>query len=399
MIHSYLDGASNTPLSPEVLQAMLPYMSEDFVGNSMATHEFGTDANIAIERARESIALDLHVRPDEIFFTSGATEGNNWVIKSAAFRALLLNKSPRKTIICSKTEHASVFNCCKQVEDWGMNVVFVEPDRRGSVQFDAIQPYLSGPSSVADDIALICLMAVNNEIGVDNGVGEITRAAAMLGIPVLVDCTQALSCGGINVEIGDLYPDATFMTFSAHKIYGPLGCGCLVARDSDVLEPLIIGGAQEKGLRGGTMNTPGIIGMASAVHIAHAVDCTPQFMSLFKYLTREAQTKVPEMSVNCWPDHMNIVSLNFARVLPPNIDQLASMLASRGIAVSAGSACDATHNETEGDFNGSHVLTALGLTERDIRCTIRVSFTKYTTTSDIDELLQAIKEICEWSQM
>lgn len=392
MLYAYLDGASNTPVDRLVSAAMQPFLNENFVGNSMATHGYGTAANLEIERARTSIATELCVKAQEIFFTSGATEGNNWVIKSVALRHLLLHKDFRNTIVCSSTEHASVLNCCHQVEEWGMRVVYADPSSDGRVHLENIAPHLN------DSVALVCVMAVNNETGTNGDIVGITDVTSRMGIPTLVDCTQALGCGGKDMELGVRYPKATFMTFSAHKIYGPLGCGCLIARKAELLEPLIVGGAQEHGLRGGTMNTAGIVGMAAAVKALHAHSLTERFNGLMTYLQEQLNQHVPGAKFNVIPDHSNIASIQIDKESLPNVDSLAPMLATQDVAVSAGSACDSHHNVTEGDFNGSHVLLALGLGEEEIRRTIRVSFTKYTQRQDIKRLVMAIKEICAWQK-
>lgn len=388
----YLDGAGNTPLDPKVFAAMKPYMKASFVGNSMSIHPLGVIAGKAVSDARESIARNLFVDPSEVYFTSGSTESNNWVIKSLAFD-ILFHGSERKRIVCSVTEHGSVLNCCKQVEEWGVPVSYVLFPKQPWSNFNPNE--ISIPEEflkVAGETKLLCLMAVNNELGYRNFVKAITKWAKSKGILTLVDCTQLLNYGGDFVEIGRNFPNATYFSFSSHKIYGPTGVGCLIAREGSPLSPLIIGGAQEKGLRGGTMNTAGIVGMAKAVEMIHAEGYQFFYIDLFHYLEDKLQETFPRHSLNWFPDHANIVSLNMSREI--NTDQLASMLAMHGICVSAGSACDSTHDEMNGDFNPSHVLTEfLHLSEADVRNTIRISFTKYSTKKDIDALISALKEI------
>lgn len=386
----YLDGAANTPIDRKVLKAMKPFLRPGFVGNSMAIHDYGIAANMAIERARRDIAETLKVKVCQVYFTSGATESNNWVIKSIANK--ILKEGNKQKIVCSAVEHASILNCCKQVEEWGVHVDYVHPNStatgdRLSFSFKDFVPFCG-----EDNVALICAMAVNNEVGTCSDIGDITREAYKCGIPTLVDCTQALSLGGADVELGELYPWATFFSFSGHKIYGPTGVGCLVSRYPGLLTPLIVGGAQEQGTRGGTMNTAAIVGMAAALKDLHThSELQWRYMKL-DILLRQGLWKIDKRihanDTLCQP---NIISLNFSEVL--NSDQLATGFAMRGVAVSAGSACDSQHNEAEGEFNGSHVLKELGLSERDIRNTVRVSFTKHTTARDIKYFLKQVKEL------
>ena len=386
----YLDGAANTPIDKKVLKAMRPFLKPGFVGNSMAIHDYGIAASAAIEQARRDIADVLKVKVCQVYFTSGATESNNWVIKSIAEK--ILREGNKQKILCSAVEHASVLNCCKQVEEWGVHVEYIHSNKlltgdKLSLCFKDFQPFCQN-----DDVALICAMAVNNEVGTCSDVADITREAYKYGIPTLVDCTQALSLGGTEVELGELYPWATFFSFSGHKIYGPTGVGCLVSRYLEPLSPLIIGGAQEYGMRGGTMNTAAIVGMAAALKDLHAHPELQWRYTGLNMLLREGLWKISKTihanDTLCQP---NILSLNFSEVLHYN--QLASGFAMHGVAVSAGSACDAQHNEAEGEFNGSHVLKELGLSEEEIRNTVRVSFTKHTTPRDIKYFLKQVKEL------
>lgn len=382
----YLDGASNTPIDKDVLRAMKPFLSPKFVGNSNSPHSFGIKADQAIYEARKTIADCLKVEVNDVFFTSGATESNNWAIKSVVFEDFL-DSGNKKHIICSSTEHDSVLNCCKQVEKLGVEVTYVNPPKdTGKITLDEILPF------IREDTGLICVMAVNNETGVVNDIENITRKAAELGIKTLVDCTQLMSYGGEYMELGKKFHYANFFSFSSHKIYGPLGVGCLITQGVKPT-PLIIGGAQEQGVRGGTSNTAGIVGLGVAIKKMHKKDYSKFYESLRKYLQRELSDKIPGVYFNYWSGHANIISLNCSNVV--KLDNLARELADYGIAVSAGSACDAEHDETQGDFHPSHVLKALGMTEKEIRNTIRISFTKYTTEKDIDRFIKILKEIID----
>jgi len=394
----FLDAASNTAMDKKVLKAMKPYLSKKFVGNSRSIHSFGIKAEMAMEDSRIKIADIMGVEVGNVIFTSGATESNNMVIKGLAYKELTSGKpieEQRRHIICGATEHDSVINACKQLEKIGFRVTYVKPSHMtGRIRGGDILSVLT------KDTLLVCIMSINNELGVLNYVNAITTLTAARHIYSLVDCTQYVSYGGEYVELGKQFPHASFMTFSGHKIYGPTGTGCLVATEDNLkaLEGagLIVGGAQEFGLRGGTSNTAGIVGLATAVELIHQQGDTlaKYYEELYKYLRIKLVRRFENaVVINTVPDHKNIVSLNCSgEFYPGDVDSLASMLAAYGIAVSAGSACDSEHDETQGDFNPSHVLVALGLSEFEIRTTIRVSFSKHTTTRDIDFFVEKLSE-------
>lgn len=384
----YLDGAASTPLDPRVLKTMKPYLLPKHVGNSHAIHDFGIQNMLAIEKARTSISEILQCTSKEIFFCSGATEANNWIIKSIALHEIFKEKNPRLHMICGASEHASVLKACQQVEKWGIQVSYVHGSGKdGTVLAKDIKALLTSKT------VLVCIMAVNNETGVKNEIEAITRLTKKNKILSLIDCTQWMSCGGNDMKLINCFPQGDFFSFSAHKIYGPTGVGCLIAR-SDVqkyLDAFIIGGAQERGFRGGTSNTAGIVGTAKAMELLSNENLCPQFNVLFNYLVNKLCIEQKICKLNASPIHYNIVSLNFGESL--HCDNLAASLAAIGMAVSAGSACDSTHIEDQGQFNPSHVLLDLGLPENEIRNTVRVSFTKYTTISDLVQFIKGINSL------
>lgn len=394
---TFLDAASNTSLDKRVLKAMEPYLSEKFVGNSRSIHDFGIKASEVIEESREKMGLIFGVPSANIIFTSGATEGNNMVIKGLAYSQLaskLKKKDQKRHIICCATEHDSVINPCKQLEKIGFKVSYIKPHADGRIYLKDIK------LAIKSDTLLICVMAINNELGVENETSEITTYARERGIPTLVDCTQLVSYGKSSLWLRYNYQSATFFTFSGHKIYGPAGTGCLVANGDYALQllkgnGLIVGGAQELGLRGGTSNVAGIVGLGKAIELMEAEDYSSYFEDLYEYLISELKANFQDKwHLNAEPDHKNIISINFEDYFDLT-DSLASDLAIRGIGVSAASACDSEHDETAGAFNPSHVLAALGLSEKAIRNTIRVSFCKYSTRKDVDCLIEQLKEIKE----
>ena len=376
---TYLDNASNTPLDARVFSAMKPYMSEKFVGNSQSTHDFGVFSNQAVEEARDKIAAATGFNPSEIYFTSGATESNNWVLKSLALHELHKENNPKLHMVVSAIEHSSIMNTCKELESWGFNITYVKPDSYGMISVKRVR------AALRYNTLLVCVMAVNNETGVANLINAIGMVAHQNKSLMMSDCTQLLSYGSSTIHLKSQFAFVDYFTFSGHKIYGPTGTGCLIARAKAPLYPFLSGGGQEKGLRGGTCNTAGIVGLGEAVSEISKTDYVPHYMNLFNTLVRLLTTNKIPFSFNVEPTHKNIISLNLSKFM--NTTDLASLFANYGIAVSAGSACD-----TNADAQLSHVLVAMGIDEHNINNTIRVSFSKYTTVKDVEALVKIITQ-------
>lgn len=392
----FLDAASNTPVDKRVFKAMKPYLKENFMGNSRSIHGFGIKASKIIEEQRNKIAKIFNVPSNNIVYTSGATESNNMVIKGLAYKEMTSGKpkkDQKRHIICSATEHDSVINACKQLAKLGFKIDYVYPEADGIIYLENVKKLITNKT------LLICVMAINNELGVENDVYNITEYAYKEEIFTLVDCTQLLGYGGGSLQLRLLYPYASFFTFSGHKIYGPEGTGCLVATDNNLEElygnGLVVGGAQEYGLRGGTMNVAGVVGISTAVQLidSYIYKLPMHYEKLYFYLKELLLENFGSFPLNVEPDHKNIISLNFGSCFKGYVNSLAETLAIRGIAVSAGSACDSEHNESEGAFNPSHVLKALNLSDDDIRCTIRISFNRHTTLKDINRLVEELVDI------
>lgn len=380
----YLDNAANTPLDKEVVKAMLPYTKAGFCGNSHSQNVCGAVADIAVDEARNKIAKTLYVKPGEVYFTSGATESNNWVIKGMVIHELKKPKGSRRDhIICSAVEHASVLNACKEAEKLGFLVTYINPLPSGKIPRKFVEKALK-----PDRTLLVCCMAVNNETGVANDVDAIAKVAHRNGARMLADFTQAMLVGDGGIRIGIKFPHVDYVSFSAHKIHGPTGVGCLVRRLDAPLYPLLSGGSQEKGLRGGTHNTAGIVGMGKAVEILGSASWESEFNKLFKHLVQALVKSVPKARLNAVPDHKNIVSLCFADAT--SLTDVASALSGRNVCCSAGAACSAGEEDEE----VSHVLSAMGISERDAKSTVRVSFSKYTKLSDLDEFVKAVSSLC-----
>ena len=249
----YLDAAATTPVDPRVLEAMLPYFSEIF-GNASSNHIYGKDSKKAVDAARAQVASLLNAADSEIFFTSGATEAINWAIKG------FLEANPEKGnhLITVKTEHKAVLNTCEYLETKGYEVTYLDVDQNGLISLDDLK------TSITTKTSLICVMLVNNEIGVIQDITGISKIAIENDIAFFTDATQAI--GHMPVDVSELNTD--MLCLSAHKFGGPKGIGALYIRDGIKVAPLLHGGGQEKGLRAGTYNTPLIVGLGEASKIA-----------------------------------------------------------------------------------------------------------------------------------
>lgn len=387
----YLDNAANTALDKKVLKAMKPFLNSKFVGNANAIHDYGIKAAQAIAKSREIVGNSFGIDPQNIIFTSGATESNNTAIKAVCMAELYSGKpkkDQKRRIVCSAIEHSSVINVCKQMEKLGFKVDYVQPNRSGRVDGLDVIPFIT------EKTLLVCEMAVNNETGSFNThLKELFEETSQKGIYSLFDCTQYVSLG-INKETFKTFK-ADFVSFSAHKINGPTGVGALLCSSQGLnclkKSPLIMGGAQEFGLRGSTSNTAGIVGLAKAVENEAKEDARPHFIMLKSRLINLLQQYEIPFQIHGGSPETSIVSLDLSQYFNDcEIESLASILTAYGVAVSAGSACDADHDETLGIFNPSHVLVAMGLTEKQIRATIRISFGKKTSLKDIDRLVTQI---------
>lgn len=386
----YLDNASNTPLDKQVFEAMRPFLKENFVGNTHSIHEFGIRARNAIEKARDQIAEATGFNRDEIYFTSGATESNNWVLKSLAFHELFEEKKPKKHIVVSAIEHASILNTCKQLEKMGFSITYVKPEPNGHISINKVH------KAMRYNTLLVCVMAANNETGVVNAVSLIGALAHANKSLMMSDCTQFLSYGGKDFYLKNSLRDVDYCTFSGHKIYGPTGTGCLIASKSAPLYPFITGGAQENALRGGTSNTAGIVGLGKAIEIWSKNNYKEHYKDLYFYLLSELNKYEIPYKLNCRRSLYNIVNINFSQFMHDS--ELASLLATYGIACSASSACEAGGSGADGILTvPSHVLSAMGIPETEINNSVRLSFSKYTKRSDIDTFVKVIKQLKEKS--
>lgn len=390
----YLDGAANAPLGKEAVKAMKPYLTAGFCGNANSAHHFGAVADAALTKARESIACSLGVEPDNVLFTSGATESNNCAIKSLAMAELAKPSHERRMkIVVSAAEHASVLSTCDILKPLGFEVIHVKPQRDGQAAWKTMK------KAIRKGTLLVCCMAVNNETGAKNPVDAIAKAAHSAGAIMLCDVTQAMSLGGKSMLLKELYPNVDLFSFSGHKLYGPTGVGCLIKMGNVALPPLMSGGSQEFGLRSGTSNVAGAVGMAAAMESLRKHDETQHFTELRNLIiagtgawaTDINQGIIPPINVvkcNCAGGVPNILSLDFSDVMDyPGT--LADAFATEGIAVSAGAACSVDG----GEQSPSHVLLAMGRSERQARHTVRISFTKFNTKSDAKAFVKVAEKL------
>ena len=368
-----MDHSATTPVHPEVLDAMLPYFTKHF-GNASSVHSFGRDAKNAIEEAREKIADFIGAKSNEVIFTSGGTESDNFAIEGVAFE----NSKKGNHIITSMIEHHAVLNTCKHLESHGFQVSYISVDEHGIVDLEQLK------NAIRDNTILITIMHVNNEIGTIEPLKEISAIAKEHGIIFHTDAVQ--SVGKIPVNVNDLGVD--LMTLSAHKIYGPKGVGALYIRKGTKIEPLIRGGHHERNRRAGTENVPGIVGFGKAVEIASAdmEQESKRLWDLTERLKDGLTERIEYVYENSHPTKRvpNIINLSFDYV---EGESIILNLDIKGVAVSTGSAC------TSGSLEPSHVLTALGLCASTAQGAVRFSLGRDNTKEDVDYIIEIMPEI------
>lgn len=359
----YMDYAATTPADPNVLQKMLPYYSEHF-GNPSSTHSFGRETQSSLRKARQVIAASLNCSPKELLFTSGGTESDNLAIFGTVRK---YDKGSH--IITTQIEHPAVLSACEQLEKEGYRVTYLPVDKRGMVHPQDVR------TAIGSETVLISVMFGNNEIGTLQPIAEIGSLAREKGIVFHVDAVQAL--GTERIDLQELPVD--LMSFSSHKIYGPKGTGVLYISETAMIRPLQYGGKQERRLRGGTENLPGIVGMAEAIRLAYE-----HRVQYREHLLRMKQGMVDRLSQLL--DSRFHVNGDLEAALPhilnisiPGIkaETLVMNLDIEGIAVSSGSAC------SSGSIQPSHVLQAMNLPAEIVQSAIRLSFGKSSTMEEV----------------
>jgi len=371
----YLDNAATTVLNGEVLQAMMPYFTSIY-GNSHSQHTFGRDAVNGVDNARDIIAKSIGASSNEVFFTCGGTEANNWALRGVAYA----NISKGKHIITSSIEHHSVLDTCKQLEKEGFTVTYLPVDNSGLVSISDLLHEIKPETTIAS------IMAVNNEVGTIQNIKAISEIVKFYGACFHVDGVQALGVMPINVN--DLGID--LLSISAHKIHGPKGAGALYIRKGVKIDKFMIGGEQEMNRRGGTVNVPAVVGFGKACELNNR-DMAFRDKKLFEisqYFIKKIEYEVPDIIINGNQNQKvnNIVSVTFLGI---EGEYLVTLLDMKGIAVSTGSAC------ASGSFQKSHVLKAMGRTDQEVRGTIRFSFDVSTTKEDVDYVVRTLCEEVE----
>ena len=375
MKNVYLDHAATTPVDNRVMEAMKPYFTERF-GNPNSTHQLGSSTKVAVEEARETIAGIIGAEPAEIIFTSGGTESDNAAIKG------VVHATGKKEIITSPLEHHAVLHSVECQKRYGVKPVYLEPDSRGVIAPEKVA------EAITDDTAIVTLMHVNNEIGSVNPVKEIAEVCRERGVQFHSDTVQ--STGKVPVDVEEIGLD--FLSISAHKIYGPKGVGVLYMRHGTPWIPWMHGGSQERRRRGGTLNVPGIVGMARALELItdEREEHRKHFRELRTRFFEGLNNRFPEIArINGDPENgvPNIVNVSITREDGSGLDgeMLLLNLDVEGVCVSSGSAC------TSGAVEPSHVLTGIGLEPEIANSSIRISMGKENTLEEIDYLLDKLE--------
>lgn len=370
-----MDHAATTPLKPEVLDAMLPYLHDRF-GNPSSIYSIARESKQAVELARESVADVFGAKSKEIFFTSGGTESDNWALKGIAFAS----RKHGNHIITSAIEHHAILHTAHYLETQGFRVTYLPVDATGLVDPVAVE------DAITDRTILISVMTANNEIGTIEPVREIGRIARSHGIPFHTDAVQA--AGHIPLSVKDDYID--LLSLSAHKFGGPKGIGALYVRTGIRIDPLLHGGAQERNHRAGTENVAGVVGLAKALEIsARDMDHEARRLThLRNRLSKGLLDAIPESRLNGHP----------LRRLPGNVnisveyvegESMLLMLDREGICASTGSAC------TSGSLEPSHVLMAIGLRHETAHGSLRFTLGSMNTMDEVERVIETVPRVVE----
>ncbi len=371
----YFDYAATTPVKKEVLEEMLPFFNTNF-GNPSSIYKIGRRGKNAVDIARDRIAKTLNSKSEEVFFTGGGSESDNWAIKGVAFA----NRDKGNHIITSKIEHHAVLQTCKYLEQEGFEVTYLGVDKYGLVSGDDLK------NAIRDDTILISIMYANNEIGTIQPIKELAGIAKEKGIIFHTDAVQAY--GNEIIDVEDLGID--LLSVSAHKIYGPKGVGALYIRKGTKIHKLIHGGGQEKMRRAGTENTPGIVGFGKAAEMAYEniEEHIKRLTGLRDKLIDGIITKIEHTELNGHPTKRLPGNVNISFEFIEG-EALLLSLDMEGIAASSGSAC------SSGSLNPSHVLTATGLTHEKAHGSLRLTLGDFTTEDEIDYVIEKLQPIVD----
>lgn len=371
----YLDNAATTKTAPEVVDAMLPYFGE-YYGNASTIYSLGAESKKAMDHARQTIADSLGAKPEEIYFTAGGSESDNWALKATAEAYA----SKGKHIITTKIEHHAILHTCEYLEKRGFEITYLNVDRDGLISLDELK------AAIRPDTILISVMFANNEIGTIEPIAEIGEIAKEHGVLFHTDAVQAYA--QVPIHVDEMHID--MLSASGHKLNGPKGIGFLYIRKGVKICSFVHGGAQERSRRAGTENIPGIVGLGAAVERAMRImdSKTRKEIELRDYLIGRLENEIP----HCW--------LNGHRTkrLPNNInfsflfiegESMLIMLDMKGICASSGSAC------TSGSLDPSHVLLAIGLKHEEAHGSLRLTLSEDSTKEEMDIVAEEVKKIVQ----
>lgn len=371
----YLDNAATTATRPQVLEAMLPYFGE-YYGNAASIYRFAGKSTKAVDEARRTVADALGAKKGEIYFTGGGSESDNWALKATAFA----KKEEGKHIITSKIEHHAILHTCQFLEQNGFEVTYLDVDENGLVQPEKLE------QAIREDTILVSIMFANNEIGTIQPIAELARIAHKHGALFHTDAVQAFC--HVPIDVNELEID--MLSASGHKFGGPKGVGIMYLRDTVKIGSFIHGGAQERGKRAGTHNTPGIVGFAKAVELATAnmEERARKETELRDYLIDGILAKVPYTRLNGHRTKRLSNNANFSFRFIEG-ESLLILLDQHGICGSSGSAC------TSGSLDPSHVLLAIGLPHEIAHGSLRLTLSAETTKEEIDYTIETVAKIVE----
>lgn len=371
----YLDNAATTPVSEAVLNKMLPYFREHY-GNASSIYATGRDARKAVDAARRQAAEAINAKPNEIYFTAGGSESDNWAIKGAAFA----RRDKGNHLITTSIEHHAVLHTCQWLEKHGFEVTYLPVDTYGRVSAQKVA------DAITDKTILVSVMAANNEIGTLEPIREIAKVARERKILFHTDAVQAM--GAIPVDVADW--DVDLLSLSAHKFHGPKGVGLLYIRSGVRIDTHMHGGAQERGRRAGTENLAGIVGMGEAMEIAARMQPENQarLSALRDRLIQGILESIPDVRLNGHPTERLPGNANLS-IRYIEGEAMLLRLDFAGIAASSGSAC------TSGSLDPSHVLLAIGLPHEIAHGSLRFSFSDESQASDVDEVLRVLPGIVQ----
>lgn len=368
----YFDNASSTPVAPEVIKVMKPFFEKKY-GNASSQHIKGREAKNALEKARKIIAKSINAETNEIYFTSGGTESNNWALKGLYF-SNQKNKTGKNHIITTKIEHDCVLNTCKWLETQGVKITYLDVDSKGFINLNELK------KAITKKTIVVSIIHGNNEIGTIQNLKEIGKICKNKNVLFHTDACQSYTKTEINVKKQNL----DLVTLNAHKIHGPKGVGALYIRGGIEITPLFHGGGHEKGLRSGTENIAGIVGFAQASKVINRKDIEKMNKlkdKLIKGLIRIENVKLNGPTENRLCNNINVSFKNIEG------EAVGGYLQQKGICTSTGSACMAN------SLKSSHVLKAIGLNDAQANSSIRISISKYNTEKEVDYFLKQINRI------